>query len=52
MSAKLLEKDVPFVFRYYGDQDNRLPHVFHCDMRSEDAKLCNDEECEFFRKFL
>lgn len=52
MSAKLLEKDVPFVFRYYGDKDNRLPHVFHCDMRSEDAKLCNDEECEFFRKFL
>lgn len=52
MAAKLLEKDVPFVFRYYGDKDKRLPHVFHCDMHSEDAKLCNDEECEFFRKFL
>lgn len=52
MAAKLLEKDVPFVFRYYGDKDNRLPHVFHCDMHSEYAKLCNDEECEFFRKFL
>lgn len=52
IAAKLLEKDVPFVFRYYGDKDNRLPHVFHCNMRSEDARLCNDEECEFFRKFL
>ena len=52
MSAKLLEKDVPFMFRYYGDKDKRLPHVFHCDIRSVDAKLCNDEECEFFRKFL
>ena len=52
MSAKLLEKDVPFMFRYYGDKDKRLPHVFHCDIRSKDARLCNDEECEFFRKFL
>lgn len=52
MAAKLLEKDVPFMFRYYGDKDKRLPHVFHCDIRSVDAKLCNDEECEFFRKFL
>lgn len=52
MAAKLLEKDIPFILRYYGNKDKRLPHVFHCDIRSEDAKLCNDEECEFFRKFL
>lgn len=52
LAAKLLEQDVPFVFRYYGDKENRLPHVFHCNIRSDDAKLCNDEECEFFRKFL
>ena len=51
MTAKLLEKDVPFLFRYYGGKDKKLPHVFHCDMKSADARLCNDEECEFFKKF-
>lgn len=50
--AKLLAEDVPYICRYYGDKQKRLPHVFHCDIRSEDAKLCNDEECEFFTKFL
>ena len=49
---KLLAEDVPFVSRYYGDKSKRLPHVFHCDIKSEDAKLCNDEECAFFREFL
>lgn len=52
LAAKLLAADVPFICRYYGDRENRLPHVFHCNIRSADAKLCNDEECEFFRKFL
>lgn len=42
--------DVPFVYRLYGSRDNRLGHVFHCDMRSPDAALCNDEECDFFRR--
>lgn len=38
--------------RIYGDEDNSLPHVFHCDMRSKDAKICNDDECEFFCKHM
>lgn len=50
LEAKLFALDVPFVCRYYGGKG--LHHVFHCDVRSEDAKLCNDEECAFFRKFL
>jgi acetyl esterase/lipase len=32
----------------YGTKDHPLGHVFHCDIRSEDAKKCNDEECAFF----
>lgn len=44
--------DVPFVYRLYGSRDNRLGHVFHCDMRSPDAALCNDEECDFFRRLV
>lgn len=51
LAAKLLEKEVPFVSRFYSSKKNRLAHVFHLNIRTEDAKLCNDEECEFFRKF-
>ena len=39
-------------YHYYGDKEHVLGHVFHCDTRSEAAKLCNREECSFFRKYL
>lgn len=49
---KLTEQNVPHIFRLYGDSNNRLGHVFHCNIRSKDAKLCNDEECAFFKEFV
>lgn len=52
MVEKLTACEVPFLYRVYGDKKNRLKHVFHCDMRLADAKLCNDEECNFFRNML
>lgn len=52
MAARLAELDVPFQYRYYGGKGLHLQHVFHCDMRSEQGRLCNDEECDFFRRFL
>lgn len=52
LAAQLARAKVPFVFRFYGDKDHILPHVFHCNIRSEDARMCNDEECAFFKKFL
>ena len=52
LAAKLAAENIPFLYRYYGDEKNMLPHVFHCNIKSADAKLANDEECEFFRKFL
>lgn len=36
----------------YGEEVNLLGHVFHCDMRNPYAAVCNEEECEFFRKHL
>lgn len=51
MTDKLMECEVPFVCRLYGDAKNRLAHVFHVNIRTEDAKLCNDEECDFFYRF-
>ncbi|MGM9587479.1 MAG: alpha/beta hydrolase [Candidatus Limivicinus sp.] len=51
LAAKLAQCDVPFVYRYYGDADHVLGHVFHCNIKMEYAKLCNDEECGFFKRF-
>lgn len=48
----LRKNEVPFCFRFFGDSRNRLQHVFHCDMRLADGKMCNDEQCDFFRRFL
>lgn len=52
LASRLAEKNVPFIYRLYGDRKKPLTHVFHCDIRSEDAKLCNDEECAFFNTFI
>lgn len=52
MAETLGRARVPFTFNYYGDSVNRLPHVFHCNIRTEDARRCNDDECAFFRSFL
>lgn len=51
LAETLTEQNVPFVYRFYKNPEYELPHVFHCDMRSEDARKCNVEECEFFKGF-
>ena len=51
MAAKLASCNVPFIYRLYGDSKNKLDHVFHCNIKLDEAKLCNDEECRFFREF-
>ena len=50
MVKTLTEKNIPFEYHYYGDRLHELGHVFHLDMRSDFARICNDEECSFFRK--
>jgi acetyl esterase/lipase len=52
MIPKLEKLKVPFIYRRYGDKNDDLAHVFHCNIRLKAATLCNDEECEFFRKYL
>lgn len=52
LMQKLDEAGVPYVYKLYGDEDNRLGHVFHLDMRNETGKICNDEECAYFRNFM
>ncbi len=53
LQAALMANSVPFVLRFYGDAARPpLGHVFHCNIKTDDARLCNDEECGFFRNFL
>lgn len=49
---RLQELGVPVEYHYYGDREHALGHVFHCNVRSVDAKRCNEEECAFFRRYL
>ena len=47
----LKELNVPAEYHYYGDADNVLGHVFHCNIRLPDAQQCNRDECEWFKTF-
>lgn len=52
MYDKLTELSVPCVFKIYGrEEDETMAHVFHLDIAREIAKQCNDEECNFLRKY-
>lgn len=48
---KLNALGVANTYRLYDNADHSLGHVFHLDIRSADAKECNDEECRFFREY-
>lgn len=52
MTAELDAHGVPYVYRCYGDNAQKLQHVFHCNVRSPAAQACNAEECEFFKRFI
>lgn len=47
--AEILKKNgVKYSFRMFGDETTQdMSHVFHLNIRTNEAKLCNDEECEF-----
>ncbi|MBQ3940780.1 MAG: alpha/beta hydrolase [Oscillospiraceae bacterium] len=43
---------VPYHFRMYGDDAHPLGHVFHCDIKTAEARTVNDDEIAFFRSLL
>ncbi len=52
LDKKLTVNEVPHVLRVYeGADGTQLGHVFHCNIRSAAAKLCNDNECDYFREW-
>nr|WP_314466432.1 alpha/beta hydrolase [uncultured Clostridium sp.] len=52
LSTKLMESNVPFVYRFYVSNEYKLGHVFHCNIKLPEAAECNDDECNFFRKYI
>ncbi len=39
--------------KIYNDINGRkLKHIFHVDIRNANAVICNDEECDFFKKHI
>lgn len=51
-TKKLDACGVPYTYKLYGSEFDKLGHVFHLDMRNEIGKLCNDEQCEYFKSFV
>ena len=52
LSSLLRELGVMHELHIFGGLGEQLGHVFHCNMKSEDARRCNDDECRFFKRFL
>lgn len=46
----LREQGIPCEYRLYGSEEqDYMAHVFHLNIRLEEADVCNQEECDFFR---
>lgn len=50
MTEALEKNGVYFEYHEYGDESEILWHVFHCNIRTEAARKCNNAECAFLRK--
>ena len=46
------EKGVRYESRIYGDEQDRPPHVFHCDIKSGIGRQANEDELAFFRSCM
>ena len=52
MADALTALGVEAELHIYGDSSNKLPHVFHINIKSADAAQCNDDECAFFKRHI
>lgn len=53
MYEHLLAAGVRAEYRLYGrDGQKYMGHVFHCNLNLAEARQCNKEECDFFRRHM
>ncbi|MBN2878355.1 MAG: alpha/beta hydrolase [Clostridia bacterium] len=43
---------VSYMDKVYGDESNPLNHVFHCNIKTADAKICSEDECSYFKSLI
>ena len=48
MKEKLEEFQIKHQYKVYGMGNKEIMHVFHCNIKLQEATLCNNEECSFF----
>ncbi|MDD2970892.1 MAG: alpha/beta hydrolase [Lachnospiraceae bacterium] len=49
----LTEKGIHSELKIYGSRERKdIAHVFHINMRLDESVQCNDDECNFFRKYI
>ena len=49
---QLVSRGIEAEYHCYGDESTVLTHVFHVNIKLDDAKICNSDECEFFLKHI
>lgn len=52
MAERFTEREVEFEYHFYGNSKKPLGHVFHVNIKMEEAAVCNEEECRFFKKYV
>ena len=52
MKRALEKAGVFHEYHLYGEGQKEIGHVFHCNIRLEEAKKCNKAECDFFKRFI
>lgn len=53
MYRHLKDLGVDCEFQVYGSKEQEeVAHVFHVNMKLEEAHRCNDDECAFFRRYM
>ena len=48
----LKSKNIEAIYKFYGDKEHELKHVFHIDIKLAEARKCNEDECSFFKQHL
>ena len=53
MAEFLESKGIPVEWKIYGDESDKMAgHVFHCNIRYDLAKQCNNDQIDFFKKYI
>lgn len=51
MRKVLEDNEVEHIVKIYGDDVIKPPHVFQCDIRTDIADACNNDQCVFLEKY-